>query len=115
MAKKTNLNILGATLQKASEQKKEIPNVQPAAPQPVHFGRKKRLATKRENAITVYCTDEMMEALTEIKYNNRVERQRVIQAALFEFLQTHYSESSNALDQAGFDKVREFEKSINIE
>lgn len=114
MPQKSNIQALGDSLRRVSEQKAIIPDVRPASPEPVKLGRKKRLLINRDNAISVYCTDEMMSKITEVRYNSRVEQSRLVQAAVDLFLSKYYNESTQRLTPEGIDLVNAFERKITI-
>ena len=75
-------------------------------------GRKKRTSISRKNVKTMYFEDKMWEELENVGYNNRVNTQRVVQAAIYAFFKEHYV--GDKLDEQGMAIIDEYEESIMI-
>lgn len=110
----TSIANLGKALDKVAERKSNIPDVTPQAPEPVKLGRKKRNTVKRNNANTIYFTDEMQHLVNEIEYTNRVGKQELIRAALHHFFSQYKVSDQDAINAEGMAVIREYEKLIEI-
>lgn len=115
MPKRTDFSEIGASIQKAASQKTHIPNVQPEAPRNNTPGRRCRYTVGKKNGITVYFDDDTYHAINEVKFNNRLERTRIIQTAVHEFMKAHYNEAKGGLDEEGYRMVEEYERTITID
>ena len=122
MPKTSSINIkeLGKKVQNAAQDIAEnIPSATPPAPSEETAqqgggvpGRKKRTSISRKNVKTMYFEDKMWAELENVGYNNRVNTQRVVQAAIYSFFKNHYKDER--LDSEGMAIIDEYEQSIMI-
>ena len=94
-------------------------NIQSALPNETHeegrgVGRPKKTSIKRVNGKTVYFDDDAKLAIKNIHFNNRIENtQRIVQTALWQFLQAYYHD--NQLNEEGMKLIEEYEKMIVVD
>jgi len=119
MPKKSIIDIseIGKNLVRKSQEIAEtVPSARPEAPSEeqgrVGAGRPKRYTISRKNAKTVYFDDDMFKKLDEVKYNSRVNMQRVIQTALYDFLRKYYVDGK--LTDKGLEHIENYERSVSI-
>lgn len=75
-------------------------------------GRPKGSTISRNHAKTIYFEDEMFQTLTDVKFNNRVNMQRVVQTAVELFLK-RYCENGT-LNEKGMEHIANYEKKVSI-
>ena len=122
MPKTSSINIkeIGKKVQNAAiDIADKTPSATPPAPSEESLqqgggtpGRKKRTSISRKNVKTMYFEDKMWAELENVGYNNRVNTQRVVQAAIYEFFKQHYKDER--LDDKGMSIIDEYEQSIMI-
>lgn len=119
MPKKSSIDIksIGKTLvSKTQEIVDNVPSATPDAPKEQGRGvpgRPKASTIQRKNAKTVYFDDEMFVQLDNVKYNNRVNMQRVIQTAVYDFFQLYYVDGK--LTQKGMDRIMDYEDVVAVQ
>lgn len=121
MPKTSSINIkeLGKKVQNAAlDIADKTPSATPPAPEEAVQqsggtpGRKKRTSISRKNVKTMYFEDKMWIELENVGYNNRVNTQRVVQAAIYDFFKKHYKDER--LDAEGMAIIEEYEQAIQI-
>lgn len=115
-----NIKEIGKKVQTAAQDIVDnTPSATPPAPAEENIqqgggvpGRKKRTSISRKNVKTMYFEDKMWIELENVGYNNRVNTQRVVQAAIYDFFKKHYKDEK--LDAEGMSIIEEYENSITI-
>lgn len=119
MPKKSSIDIrsLGKQMKSAAQDiVNQVPSATPPAPEAEMPkgtpGRKKRTSISRNNAKTMYFEDKMWIEIENVGYNNRVNTQRVVQAAIYDFFRRYYVDDK--LTPEGMTIIAEYEDSIRI-
>lgn len=75
-------------------------------------GRKKVNRIKRTNVMSLYLEDKHWEMLEDAHYNSRVNKQRIIQCALEQFISKYFE--NKEITPEGLKLINEYEDSISI-